>query len=259
MAHFHPNYTAEQHWVPVFDRVHQPASQNPTSAYHIGRNVQGSLSAAANPCAALSCVPATTSWRSWKSFGSKAPFCSGQAWTRLGYAQGLPQFTGVTGTRMCLCCQVTQPLFPRPGPWKESNFLITSKLPKHSSNLCRKSLEPIPCPWAFLGVRNLPSHPSSLGRREGKLALGYFLGLLNFPLRPSSECAHMDHWWVAEASSVRSKVDYKILMSGCGSLSFFSLLLLGQYYRLNVWVTLQFIRWSLNQPVIVSVDKHGGN
>ena len=167
--------------------------------------------------------------------------------------------TGVTGTRMCLCCQDTQPLFPRPGPWKESNFLITSKLPKHSSNLCRKSLEPIPCPWAFLGVRNLPSHPSSLGRREGKLALGYFLGLLNFPLRPSSECAHMDHWWVAEASSVRSKVDYKILMSGCGSLSFFSLLLLGQYYRLNVWVTLQFIRWSLNQPVIVSVDKHGGN
>lgn len=126
-----------------------------------------------------------------------------------GYAQGLPQFTGVTGTRMCLCGQDTQPLFPRPGSRKESNFLITSELPKHSSNLCRKSLEPIPCPWALLGVRNLPSHPSSLGRREGRLALGYFLGFLNFPLWPSSACVHMGHCWVEEAPSVRSNLTAK--------------------------------------------------
>lgn len=85
--------------MPLFERVHQTASQNPASAYHIGRNTQGSLSDSANHCSTLSCVPATASWQSRESFGSKAPFCSGQAWTRLGYAQGLLQFAGVTGNQ----------------------------------------------------------------------------------------------------------------------------------------------------------------
>lgn len=102
-----------------------------------------------------------------------------------------------------------------------SSPLITSELPKHSSNRCGKSLGPIPCPWALLGVRNLPSHPFSFGRREGRLALGYFLGFLNFPLRPSSACVHMGHCSVEEAPSVRSNLTTKFSRHDVVLLSFF--------------------------------------
>lgn len=81
------------------------------------------------------------------------------------------------GIRLCLSCQDIQLLFLGPGSREKSNFLITSKLHKSRSNLCRKRQEPIPCPWAFLGVRNLPFHPSAVGRWKANRDCKVFLWL----------------------------------------------------------------------------------
>lgn len=52
------------------------------------------LSASASHCWAPSCVPATTSWQSRGSFSSEALFCSGQTYTKPGYARGWLQLAG---------------------------------------------------------------------------------------------------------------------------------------------------------------------
>lgn len=59
------------------------------------------LSASASHYSAPSCVPATTSWQSRGSFGSEAPFCSGQTYPKLGYARGWLQLAGSMGSTDC--------------------------------------------------------------------------------------------------------------------------------------------------------------
>lgn len=86
LAHFHPNYTAEQHWVPLFERVQQTASQNPAAASHTGRNTQDSFQPL--PATVLFCAvsPATRRWQSRGSSGLEDPVCSGQDQSRQGFA-----------------------------------------------------------------------------------------------------------------------------------------------------------------------------
>lgn len=85
LAHFHPNYTAERHWVPLFERVQQSASQNPAAASHTGRNTQDSFQPLPTTVLFWVVSPATRSWQSRGSLGLEAPVCSGQDRGRQGF------------------------------------------------------------------------------------------------------------------------------------------------------------------------------
>lgn len=157
--------------MPLFERVHQTASQNPATAYPSGRNIHGSLSASANHCSALSCVPATTSWQS-----------RGSLLLRLPCAQVRPR-PGWDMARLCSSWQEarsvqTGPLLPghpvsapqarvrRETQLSQEPTGVFSTLPNSDSDLSRERLELSHCSEALLGVKNLSFHPSTSHSRS---------------------------------------------------------------------------------------------
>lgn len=70
LAHFHPNYTAEQRWVPLFERVQQSCFTKPCSRLSHWQEHPRLLSASANHCSVLSCVPGNQKLAIQRVFGS---------------------------------------------------------------------------------------------------------------------------------------------------------------------------------------------
>lgn len=231
-----------------FERVHQTASQNPANAYHIGRNIQGSLFSLCQPLFCSELCPSNHELAVQRLFRFWGSLLFRSGLDQSGMCPGLAPISRLHGEHgLCPSYEDIQSLpqarVRRGKQLSQELTRITPKLPNSASNHCRGRPEPIRCPWAFRGITNLSFHPSTsrspapLGDEKAHSYLRFFIWL--YPgfrkLSPATFIRVCSHGPLLEGGSTEYRAESLVTATKFMSWFGFCFRIVSSYYLGSVW------------------------